>query len=85
MPLYDYKCAACGKKWEAFHVIEERGREPPCKCGGEAKQLLSMPMINFDFKPFMHEHLGDTPVLIKSRKHLKEVAHSRGLKPAYFW
>jgi putative FmdB family regulatory protein len=47
MPIYEYKCQACGKRMEK---IQKMG-DPPCKkcpaCGGALTKLISSPAIQF--------------------------------------
>ena len=47
MPIYEYKCEACGKRMEKLQKISD----PPCKkcpaCGGALKKLISSPAIQF--------------------------------------
>lgn len=41
MPLYDYLCEKCGKKFEDFRTIAER-RQAPCPiCGKPAEKQIS--------------------------------------------
>ncbi len=49
MPLYEYQCEACGKR---FEVIQKKYSDAPVetctKCGkGPVRQLLSSPAIQF--------------------------------------
>jgi putative FmdB family regulatory protein len=47
MPLYEYECEGCGKRFELIQKFSD----PPtstCKdCGGTANRLLSAPAIQF--------------------------------------
>ncbi len=46
MPLYEYECARCGRRFELI----QRFSDPPeatCTCGGKAHRLLSAPAIQF--------------------------------------
>jgi putative FmdB family regulatory protein len=47
MPIYEYKCGACGHKFEKLQKIAD----PPCKkcpqCGGALRKLISSPAIQF--------------------------------------
>src|SRR5262249_1987459 len=47
MPIYEYRCQACGKKTE---LIQRMG-DPPLatcpQCGGEVKKLISSPAVQF--------------------------------------
>jgi len=47
MPLYEYKCAACG---EVFEVRQKFSDEPLSEhpgCGGTVERLLSAPTLQF--------------------------------------
>jgi putative FmdB family regulatory protein len=47
MPIYEYKCQACGKRMEKIQKLSD----PPCKkcpsCGGALTKLISSPAIQF--------------------------------------
>jgi putative FmdB family regulatory protein len=47
MPLYEYQCQKCRRRFEKIQKIND----PPCKkcssCGGPLKKLLSSPAIQF--------------------------------------
>lgn len=40
MPLYEYICERCGKRFEAIKPLDKRD-EAECSCGGRGKRLLS--------------------------------------------
>lgn len=40
MPIYNYKCKECGKKFSKLKGMSERGSEV-CECGGRAELQLS--------------------------------------------
>ncbi len=40
MPLYDYKCPACGEEFEAMSSIERRD-DMTCDCGKPAERLMT--------------------------------------------
>jgi putative FmdB family regulatory protein len=47
VPLYEYKCLSCGKK---FEVIQKFSDEPLTKheeCGGEVEKQISAPAFHF--------------------------------------
>lgn len=47
MPLYEYQCHSCGKK---FEVIQKFSDEPLTRheeCGGEVEKLISAPAFHF--------------------------------------
>ena len=41
MPLYDYECKECGKKFEDFRSLKERATAPCPSCGKQAEKVLS--------------------------------------------
>jgi putative FmdB family regulatory protein len=46
MPLYEYECARCGRRFELLQKFSD----PPtatCACGGAAHRQLSAPAIQF--------------------------------------
>ena len=47
MPLYDYRCRACGREIEVMHGIDARGPEACEACGGAMTKVLSPPAIHF--------------------------------------
>ncbi len=47
MPLYEYKCAQCGKVTEVRHGFDD-GHDAPCPaCGGTLARVFSAPPIVF--------------------------------------
>ena len=72
MPLYPFKCDECKHEVELFS--RERGgrRRPKWKeCGNKMSKVFCVPSLNI-FKPMVYEHICETPILIRSRNHLKE-------------
>ena len=47
MPLYEYKCEACGHRLEALQQVSEPPLTKCPECGGELKKLLSAPAFQF--------------------------------------
>jgi len=47
MPLYDYRCTACGREVEVMHGIHEQGPASCPDCGGAMRKALSPPAIHF--------------------------------------
>lgn len=43
MPIYEYKCEACGNIHAEHRAMEDRKGPTKCLCGGEAKFVLSRP------------------------------------------
>jgi putative FmdB family regulatory protein len=47
MPLYDYRCTACGRQVEVMHGINDAGPAACAECGGAMRKALSPPAIHF--------------------------------------
>ena len=47
MPLYDYRCTACGREVEVMHGMNDGGPEACEACGGAMSKVLSSPAIHF--------------------------------------
>jgi putative FmdB family regulatory protein len=41
MPTYEFKCQACGRKFERFLKITDDGDLPCPTCGGDSKRMIS--------------------------------------------
>jgi putative FmdB family regulatory protein len=47
MPLYEYQCDACGRRFEVIQKFSDTPVEVCPTCGGSVKRLLSSPAIQF--------------------------------------
>jgi putative FmdB family regulatory protein len=47
MPVYDYRCADCGREVEVSHGIHAAGPSTCESCGGPMRKALSAPAIHF--------------------------------------
>lgn len=47
MPLYEYKCLACGSSFEVLQKVNEPRLTECPRCGGLLKKVLSPPAIQF--------------------------------------
>lgn len=47
MPVYDYRCADCGREVEVTHGIHDAGPSACESCGGPMRKALSTPAIHF--------------------------------------
>ena len=47
MPLYEYKCLACGSSFEVLQKVNEPRLKKCPKCRGLLKKVLSPPAIHF--------------------------------------
>jgi putative FmdB family regulatory protein len=47
MPLYEYRCEACGNRFEKIVKFSDPPLEACPKCGGKVEKLLSSPAFQF--------------------------------------
>src|SRR5579859_6458032 len=47
MPIYEYKCNSCGKKFEKIEKFSDSPLETHEECGGPVERLLSAPAFQF--------------------------------------
>jgi len=47
LPLYEYQCRKCGKRFEKIQKFSDPPLETHEKCGGPVQRLLSSPAIQF--------------------------------------
>lgn len=47
MPLYEYECGRCGKRFELIQKFSDPPQATCVDCGGAAHRLLSAPAIQF--------------------------------------
>ena len=47
MPLYEYQCESCGRRFEALQRLDEPPLETCSECGGKVRKLLSAPAFQF--------------------------------------
>jgi putative FmdB family regulatory protein len=47
MPLYEYECGRCGKRFELIQKFSDPPQATCAECGGAAHRLLSAPAIQF--------------------------------------
>jgi putative FmdB family regulatory protein len=52
MPLYDYRCAACGKVTEIRHGFNDTNTEPCPQCGGALVRVFNPAPIIFNGSGF---------------------------------
>jgi putative FmdB family regulatory protein len=46
MPLYEYKCQSCGKKFEVIQKFSDEPLTAHPECGGPAEKLFSAPAFH---------------------------------------
>lgn len=47
MPLYEYECESCGKRFERIQKFSDAHVDACPTCGGPVKRLFSSPAIHF--------------------------------------
>jgi len=47
VPLYEYKCAKCGNRFEKIEHVSAPTTQKCPKCGGKAERQLAAPAIQF--------------------------------------
>lgn len=47
MPLYEYECEGCGRRFELIQKFSDPPTAACVDCGGSAQRLLSAPAIQF--------------------------------------
>lgn len=47
MPIYEYKCNSCGKKFEKIEKFSDSPLETHEECGGPVERLISAPAFQF--------------------------------------
>ncbi|MBV8638644.1 MAG: FmdB family transcriptional regulator [Candidatus Eremiobacteraeota bacterium] len=52
MPLYDYRCAACGKDTEVRHGFNDTHSDPCPHCGGQMSRVFNPAPIIFNGSGF---------------------------------
>ena len=78
MPVYDFRCKTCNKTHEYIAKFEER--QKTCECGGEMDRLITTRYaVIGDIEPYIDEHIGEKPVVVKSRKHRQQLMRENGV------
>lgn len=47
MPLYEYECHGCGKRFEVLQKFSDEPLKTHPECGGEVDRVLSPPALQF--------------------------------------
>ena len=74
MPTYQLKCKKCEKIFDKFAKIKDIDKIK-CDCGGDAIVWFGglKGFGNMIWKPYWEENITHQPVLVESKKHLKEL------------
>ena len=82
MPLYEYKCAACGERAEILQRVSDPPYSHCPKCGGEMKKLFSSPAIQFKGSGFYKTDYASTSTAKSSDKSEKSETKSESASDA---
>lgn len=66
MPLYDYRCDACGAAIERYSPVETRNQQD-CACGAPLTKVMLPSAVIDDSIYEWNENAGPDPVLFTSR------------------
>ena len=47
MPIYEYKCASCGERFEVMQKFSDQPLNVHEGCGGKVERLISTPALQF--------------------------------------
>jgi len=81
MPIYEYRCDACGKSSEELLPVAERNTPPPCShCGKESLSLVFSGVASFNLKGMGWAKDGYSKNLIEHLHNMEERAGLRNGK-----
>lgn len=82
MPLYSYKCEACGREEDRFSPIAARN-DQDCACGTRLTRTYTPSAVIGDDIPggFVQENFGHEPEVFYSKKAMLKRANDLGLQP----
>ena len=77
MPVYEYQCTKCGKKKDKFNRIDDH-KKGPKSCKKVMRQFFGNYHVIGDLEPYVDENIGESPVVVKSRKHREQLMRQFG-------
>ncbi|MBT9170385.1 MAG: hypothetical protein DDT18_00726 [Actinobacteria bacterium] len=82
MPVHNFRCSEHGL-FESFQASEKLRDEEECPLCGKLSRKTFEAFVDGNggirvFRPLLHEHLGPEPILITSKRQLKEECDKRG-------
>ena len=82
MPHYDFICEACDTLYYDIFFHMEETKEVVC-CGKPTERVWSRPEVNTDFyMGTVDPNFGHEPILLRSRKHRRDLLKRHGLYEA---
>jgi putative FmdB family regulatory protein len=80
MPLYEYECESCGKRFERIQKFSEPPVTVCPECGGAVRKLLSSPAIQFKGSGFYITDYAKSGGSEKSGSAVKSTTEKSGEK-----
>lgn len=71
MPLYEYRCKACGHRFEKIQTFSAPDEKECPVCKGEVERLISAPAVQFKGSGFYSTDYGTKPSAPKSAEGAK--------------
>lgn len=81
MPTYDFFCQQCSKQEEIFMKLADY-KAPEC-CGQKMKQVIGNYHVVGDLEPYVDENIGNEPVLVKSKRHRRQLMKEHGVQEKF--
>lgn len=73
MPIYAFRCAACGSDQDQFARVVDRDANPPTCCGAAMARQVTAPMVSVSqTEPYRCPMSGETVTTERRRKYLME-------------
>jgi putative FmdB family regulatory protein len=74
MPVYEYHCPACDKRFDAFKKLEKYKEEQQHTCGTVATKVVSAPMVAVDYPAYVSPASGK--LVTGKKEHLEDLART---------
>ncbi len=71
MPVYEYHCPVCEKRFDAFKKLANYADEQRHTCGAVAQKVVSLPMVAVDYPAYVSPASGR--VVEGKKAHLEEL------------
>lgn len=74
MPIYEYHCPACHKRFDAFKKLTNYKDEQQHACGTVATKVVSAPMVAVDYPAYVSPASGK--MITGKKEHLEDLART---------
>ena len=83
MPMYRRKCLECRKIFDTYARVDDMGKIK-CECGGDTKASWEglRKAGNHVWEPYWEDNITGKPILVESKKHLKELCREHDVYAA---